>query len=386
MDFLYAAGQAARVPVDTAAIKERIDLTELIGRDTRLKRVASTRGGEYAGPCPFCGGRDRLRVQPARRRWWCRSCLAGERWQDAIAYVQRRDGLGDDLAEACRRLGASPSELRGPLRTRSRAAVAVALAVGLRRASELDVAEDLEPPEVWRERGLQFVAECETTLWSAAGERARAYLRRRGLHEATLRVWRVGFQPTERRFELAERWGLPPHTSAGRRTLVWLPRGIVLPWLADGKLWHLKVRTAAADPNERYRAVRGGHPWLYGSDSVQPERPVLLVEAELCALLIWQEAHDLLSTASLGGCNRTLTERALGRLTACPTQLLAHDADVEGEKGADRLERRLPHAHRIRPPFGKDPTEYAHAGGCVRDWLHAELDRLQSQASPGGVQ
>jgi DNA primase len=100
--------------VDIAALKERVDLLELIGRDTRLKRVASTRGGEYAGACPFCGGRDRLRVQPARRRWWCRVCLAGDRWQDAIAYVQRRDGVGN-FTEACRRLGASRySEHRQP--------------------------------------------------------------------------------------------------------------------------------------------------------------------------------------------------------------------------------------------------------------------------------
>src|SRR5918912_3906120 len=109
------------MPVDVMALKERVDLLELIGRDTRLKRVATTRGGEYAGPCPFCGGRDRLRVQPARRRWWCRGCLGSERWQDAIAYVQRRDGLAD-FAEACRRLGASRSELGGPGRAAAGAA------------------------------------------------------------------------------------------------------------------------------------------------------------------------------------------------------------------------------------------------------------------------
>jgi hypothetical protein len=34
-----------------------------------------------------------------------------QRWQDAIAYVQRRNGVGD-FAEVCRRLGASSSETR----------------------------------------------------------------------------------------------------------------------------------------------------------------------------------------------------------------------------------------------------------------------------------
>src|SRR5918912_568461 len=98
-----------RPAIDTWAIKQRTYLLGLDGVDTRLKKVASTGGGEYAGPCPFCGGRDRFRVQPLRGRWWCRGCSDGPRWQDAIAYVRQREGVG--FAEACQRLGASPSEL-----------------------------------------------------------------------------------------------------------------------------------------------------------------------------------------------------------------------------------------------------------------------------------
>jgi DNA primase len=42
-----------------------------------FKRVASTGGGEWTGPCPHCGGRDRLRLWPEKGttgRFWCRSC------------------------------------------------------------------------------------------------------------------------------------------------------------------------------------------------------------------------------------------------------------------------------------------------------------------------
>src|SRR5919201_5533073 len=98
-----------RPAIDTLSIKQQgADLLGLIGADTRLKKVASTAGGEYAGPCPFCGGRDRFRVEPEKGRWWCRGCSHGPRWQDAFGYVRRRDGLG--FAEACQRLGASESE------------------------------------------------------------------------------------------------------------------------------------------------------------------------------------------------------------------------------------------------------------------------------------
>src|SRR5437764_6759257 len=90
-----------------------MNLLELLTRDTRLRRMASTRGGEYAGPCPFCGGRDRFRVQPEQGLWWCRSC-SGDRWQDAIAYVQKRDGA--TFAEACAILGGERRQASRPRR------------------------------------------------------------------------------------------------------------------------------------------------------------------------------------------------------------------------------------------------------------------------------
>jgi hypothetical protein len=54
-----------------------------------LKRVSSSGGGEYAGPCPFCGGTDRFRCWPVKGRAWCRQCG----WKgDAIQLL--RDAMG----------------------------------------------------------------------------------------------------------------------------------------------------------------------------------------------------------------------------------------------------------------------------------------------------
>jgi hypothetical protein len=104
---------------------------------------------------------------------------------------------------------------------------------------------------------------------------------------------------------------------------------------------------------------------------------VLLVEAELCTQLVWQEAGDLVGTARLGGCNRALSPRALSCLAACRAQLLAHDADLEGDRGAERLAGLLPHPYRLRPPLAKDPTAYVQSGGYLRAWLLGELGRLR---------
>ncbi len=35
-----------------------MNILSLCQADTELKKVAATRGGEYAGGCPWCGGRD----------------------------------------------------------------------------------------------------------------------------------------------------------------------------------------------------------------------------------------------------------------------------------------------------------------------------------------
>ena len=89
--------------IDLETLKANTDLLALAGHDTSLKKIATTGGGEYAGPCPFCSGTDRFRVQPESRRWLCRNCTGGK-WQDAIAYVQKRDGC--DFKQACQALGA----------------------------------------------------------------------------------------------------------------------------------------------------------------------------------------------------------------------------------------------------------------------------------------
>jgi phage/plasmid primase-like uncharacterized protein len=77
-------------PVSPEAIRRArsVDLLARLGPQVALRRVAAAQGGEYAGPCPFCGGRDRFVVQPARGRWMCRRCAP--RWDDAIALQQKR--------------------------------------------------------------------------------------------------------------------------------------------------------------------------------------------------------------------------------------------------------------------------------------------------------
>ena len=98
-----------------------------------------------------------------------------------------------------------------------------------------------------------------------------------------------------------------------------------------------------------------------------PGEPAILAEGEFHAMLLWQEAGDLLGIATLGSCNRGISAKALRYLLGCLRLLVAYDVDAEGEKGAERLGQLSPRMQRIRPPVGKDVTAFWQAGGRVRD-------------------
>lgn len=86
------------------SLAEQIDMLSLVGGASSLKKIANTRGGEYAGSCPFCGGSDRFRVWVEDNTWSCRQCVGYDlQPQDAITYVQRRDNC--TFLEACQKLG-----------------------------------------------------------------------------------------------------------------------------------------------------------------------------------------------------------------------------------------------------------------------------------------
>ncbi len=72
--------------MDLSEVKQ-INLLALVERHTTLKRTGR---GYWAGPCPFCGGRDRFVVKHTanRWRWLCRHCTDA-RYLDGVDFVQR---------------------------------------------------------------------------------------------------------------------------------------------------------------------------------------------------------------------------------------------------------------------------------------------------------
>lgn len=279
--------------IDTERIKATADLVDLAGRSVQLRKIAA---GEYAGPCPKCGGTDRLHVQSA---WFfCRQCWPADNGQghDVIAWLMWREGLS--FIEACARLDGG----------------AMASAPSLvRRAPDPEPAPPAPPGHVWQAKAREIIETAEHTLWNdRRAAPALAYLRTRGFSDETIKAAHLGCVIEARR-DSRTIWGLPPDAE---RPWLLIPRGIVLPCTVDGSIWYVKIRRPDRDVNEackRYHALAGSRRTLYGADLQSGcLDSLMLVEGELNALSVWQAAKaaglpslDVLSFGSeshAGGC------------------------------------------------------------------------------------
>ena len=314
---------------DTEGIKRNTDLLALIGRDTQLKKVASTKGGEWAGPCPFCGGQDRFRVWPSADRpgWWCRQC---EKHGDAIAYIMQRDSA--DFRTACQHLG------------------------GERPKPTPAARPGLEPlNEDWQNAAVQIMVDCASALWEPEGERARRWLKARGLADETLKGHYIGFN----------------HAS---RTLhgLWVPRGITIPHWQESlnRLWGIKIRLST-NRSDKYRAIKRSSPSLYLADNLVGRDMAVICEGEFDALLLAQEASDLVGVAALGSAGNKVRaiDAGLPFLLNVKRLLVATDNDEEGERAAAYLLERTERARRLRPLQGNDVTDFWKGGGDLREWV-----------------
>lgn len=330
-------------------------LTLLEQTGLTLKRVATTNGGEYAGPCPFCGGRDRFRVWPNQDggRYWCRGC---GKHGDAIQYLRETRGLS--FIEACTELAIEPNAIR----------------------SKKPLEEKPKPPPSlkWQERAESFLTEAVKVLWH--NHEALSFLHGRGLQDDAIKAAGLGWN-NRTRYEDRESWGLEPEKDEeGKDKKLWLPGGLVIP-LIDSiserlrAVTRLRIRRPAGEP--RYVIVSGSYtgPMVWDLD----KKVLLIVESELDGLLVWQEAGDLVGVVALGTATRKPDEEMDRLLKQAALILVSLDFDEAGGKASwDFWTRTYPSARRWPVPIGKDPSEAFQGGMSVRAWVEAGLTKQTS--------
>ncbi len=324
-----------------------------------LKQVSGTSGGEWAGPCPWCGGRDRFRVWPDHPsgatggRFLCRGC---GRQGDGIQFVRDMSGLS--YADACRHFGTTPTSK--PAKTR--------------QVEPWTPKPSVLPGEKWITRATAFVDHCAQAR--ATSGQGLDYATGRGLTPDTCAALKIGWNPADA-YEDRALWGMPPEANpeTGKPRKVWLPGGLVIPTILDGQVVAVKIRRSAWTPEDRlpkYAAVASSTP-LPLVLARGEGKPVLVVESELDAILAAQEARDLVCAVALRTAKGKPDAEAHELLKAAPVILVALDFDKAGADGWPWWRTTYSTARRWPPLEGKDVGDMIHEPGLVRAWVQAGL-------------
>ena len=338
-----------------------------------FRRVAATRGGEYAGPCFACGGSDRLRCWPFngdRGGWyWCRREQKGG---DAISYLREYRKLS--FKEACALLGL---DCGGYMARHARRFVNVRQT----GKEEVKAVSINLPGDIWQKRALGCIERTKKQL--AGNSEAVRFLNGRGLNRETIQAARLGWNASDE-YRPRTAWGLEDGQTDGRPGKVWFPAGLVIPCFAGDKVARLRVRRAAGDP--RYVIVPGSSRASFLSGTGR--HAVVVVESELDALLLAQEAGDLVTVAAVGSVTGRPDIFLHGMLETVPLVLIALDNDEAGAAAVAWWLKHYRNAERWPVPEGKDQTEAMLRGVNLRSWIKAGvpvcamIDRMKPKKKP----
>lgn len=332
-----------------------IDLLEEMG--VQAKRVASSKGGEYHSRCPdpYCNGKDRFCAWPKEGidgRYWCRMCL---RSGDAIQFC--RDFLGMDFPSACARVGrkAEHPTMRISARPKERFSPKLLLA----------------PSALWSQKAFSFVQRSHHFL--LAHHELLNKDKDRGLTQKSIVDFQLGWNPTDI-YEPRQLWGLPALSSEGGARLLCLPKGIVIPSFRKEIPIRVKIRRnnwKVDDDYPKYHVIAGGMtcPSLYGDIG----KPVVIVEAELDAMLIQQFAADICCCIALGGVSIRPDVIVEQLLRQAPSILYALDFDDSGKKAYNFWQSTYLQIKPWPVPRGKSPGDAYSLGVDLRRWIEAGL-------------
>ena len=354
-----------------------MNLLDIAGKHTHLKKASATAGGEYQGPCPGCGGSDRFHVWPERNEgrgyYWCRQC---GKWGDDIQFL--RDFEGMSFQDACNYLGRHVSPQSKHHKS---------------HAPKVENRPDFEPKQtgtvsqVWQERAEKLVAWAHEEIWKQSG--ALAWLAKRGITAEMITRHRLGWNIGEKDRDIYRArsvWGLPAEMKEnGKPRVLWIPRGLVIPAYIAGTLVRIRIRRE--EDNPKYYILPGSSPAMM---ILGPEREgFVVVEAELDAILC-SACHPMVGAIPLGSVAMKPDEQAYRALRESRGILVGIDFDKAGAVAVQWWLDEFRQAVRWPVPQGKDPGEaYAlgvDIGGWIRDGLPPVFKMEERQLTVHGSQ
>lgn len=348
---------------DAQAVKERVDIVDLIGGYVKLEKA----GANFKARCPFHNEKTAsFHISPERQTYYCFGC--GKKG-DAFTFVEEMEGV----------------DFRGALKF-------LADKVGI----ELEYA----PKESRQEKDRLFEALEEATKFfeNALSESNSAleYVKSRGISDDTIKRFRLGYIPDEWRTLRAHllskgftdeelvKSGLVKRSEEKQGEPYDVFRGRIIFPLCDATGRVIAFSGRAIDPDAVPKYLNSPDTLLftksevlYGLDkakeSIRKKNYAILVEGQMDLVLSHQSGID--NTVASSG--TAFTQEHLSRLKKLsPRIILAFDGDSAGEKAAEKstqLALSLGMEVKIaRIKEGKDPAD------LVREAPEAWKDVLRS--------
>jgi len=343
---------------------------DLATRKVQLKKVSSTHGGEWQGPCPDCGGVDRFHVWPEQNDgkggYWCRQC---GKYGDNIQFL--RDFEGMSFVDACDYLNIPLPERGNP------SAASRGSAPGGRNTTlppqrlKFIPNEHAAPADVWQEKALKFVAWAQGNL--ARNDEVLAWLSARGISAETAVNFRLGWNIGEDGkdiYRARQSWGLPEVLrDDGRPKALWIPRGLVIPHIVDSVIYRIRIRRPE-ESGLRYYVLPGSSMAIM---TIEPSRRAfVVVESELDAIAI-TAACPLAGAVALGSVAAKPDADTTAILRGALQILNALDYDAAGAKAMTWWADQFSNCERWPVPKGKDPGEAVKLGIDLDSWIKAGL-------------
>ncbi len=338
-------------------VKDAVDMAELVGSRTDLRRV----GSRYTGLCPFHDERTpSFSVNAAEKLYFCFGCGAAG---DAIRFVQDTEAL----------------DFKGALEM-----LAERYNVELKLEREDPAAERRRQRRERLHKLVERAADYYVRyLWeSSEAKRAREYLEGRGLSEEILRAFRIGYAPSAwdkvtvaaqrdgfTREEIAAA-GLGQRARGGSGFYDFFRARIMFP-VADprGRIVGFGARAVRDEQQPKYKNTPEGELYhksrqLFGIDRARPSASrqgrIVVVEGYTDVLALHQVGLE--ETVAVMGTAVTPEQLAvLSQTVGKGTAYLALDADRAGQDAMLRAARaakdRDLELRVIEMPAGADPAD-----------------------------
>lgn len=271
-------------------------------------------------------------------KWWSRNGEVG----DGIQYLMRHCFM--TFPEAVAALSGSPIAQR---KTHA----------DNKRHSHISEPHNWKTPK-WQTESEKLIQFSRSCLFGPNGKERLSYLvQDRGLQTDTIRQHCLGWLPPKRQ----------------------MPSKLVIPcYDSRGDLIRIRFRMDKSGPEqERYRISKGSNPKAPFPINVASGKPIMILESELDAILIAQEAGDHVGVLGMGTTALKIGNAISDYLRKnIPAILISLDNDQSGRGKTTELIKQFPHTLDWPVPkrFGKDPGE-AWKHMCLRKWVENGLEQ-----------